>query len=163
MEKTVKMTRTNKSKTRKSVAVDRTVRNGDVIGGVSEKRVNTKPVQTTGDTVTVCLNYPRNIKYYVPDRNGNKQAIIFNGNATNLRGKDRGVIPIGAYGVTLGVPKEAWDWIQTHYKDSELLKQGLLFASKTRDVRKEAEERVDLRHGFEPVDSKEKTYTESRG
>lgn len=159
MESTTKRTKTYKPKTTKKIAtVDRTVKNGDVIGGVSEKRVNTKPMQTTGDTVTVCLNYPRNMKFYVPDKNGNKRAIVFNGNATNLVGKDRGILPIGAYGVTLGVPREAWEWIKTHYQNMELIKKGLLFVSETRDVRREAEERVDLRHGFEPVDPKQKEY-----
>ena len=98
------------------------------------------------------------MKFYVPDKNGNKRAIVFNGNATNLVGKDRGILPIGAYGVTLGVPREAWEWVKTHYQNMELIKNGLLFVSETRNVRREAEERVDLRHGFEPVDPKQKEY-----
>ena len=43
-------TKTRKYRTRKNTVVD-TVKSGDVIGGVSEKRVTTKPMQTTGETV----------------------------------------------------------------------------------------------------------------
>lgn len=146
-------TKTRKYRTRKNTVVD-TVKSGDVIGGVSEKRVTTKPMQTTGETVTVCLNYPRDVKFFVPDKNGRRQSIVFYGNATNLKGKDRGIIPKGAYGVTMGVPREAWEWIMAHYPDSELIKQGLLFSPKSRNVRHEAEERSGLRHGFEPVEPK---------
>nr|DAO54773.1 MAG TPA: hypothetical protein [Caudoviricetes sp.] len=156
METVKKTTRRYKTRTEKKQAIiSDTIKNGDVIGGVSGKRVTMKPMQTTGDTVTVCLNYPRDIKFYIPNNSGNKTAVVFHGNATNLRGKDKGIIPVGAYGVTMGVPREAWEWIKAHYPDNDLIKQGLLFEASSRNVRAEAEERVDLRHGFEPIDPKE--------
>ena len=161
METVRKTTRRYRTKTdKKQAIINDTVKNGDVIGGVSDKRVIKQPMQTSGDTVSICLNYPRDIKFYVPNSRGDKTAVIFYGNAGNLKGKDRGILPIGANGVTIGVPREAWNWIKEHYPDNELIKQGLLFEANSRNIRKEAEERSDLRHGFEPIDPKEARNSE---
>ena len=129
---------------------DEPVKDGEVLGGTKEKQVEPK-ASTDGDTVVVLLNYPRDVKFMVPDGRGKMHAIIINGNAGNLKGKDKGVIPVGAYGVTTGVPTGAWEWIKKHHCDNPLLLKGLMFTSDAYKARKAAEERQELRHGFEPV------------
>lgn len=127
---------------------------GEVIGGVTETTADEAPLQTTGETVVICSNFPRDLKIMVPDNHGHQVPIVIKGNAVNLRGKDKGIIPIGGYGVTTGVPKEAWEWIKKHRPDDEFIKQGLVFATTATQARAAAKERADLRHGFEPVDPK---------
>lgn len=127
---------------------------GEVIGGETEETAEEAPVQTSGDTVTVCSNYPRDLKFMVPDNFGRQVAVVIKGNATNLRGKEKGIIPIGGYGVTTGVPKDAWEWILKHRPDDEFIKKGLVFATTAAKARAAAKERAELRHGFEPADTK---------
>lgn len=127
---------------------------GEVIGGETEETVEEAPAQTSGDTVTVCSNYPRDLKFMVPDNFGRQVAVVIKGNATNLRGKEKGIIPIGGYGVTTGVPKDAWEWILKHRPDDEFIKKGLVFATTAAKARAAAKERAELRHGFEPADTK---------
>lgn len=127
---------------------------GEVIGGETEETAEEAPVQTSGDTVTVCSNYPRDLKFMVPDNFGRQVAVVIKGNATNLRGKEKGIIPIGGYGVTTGVPKDAWEWILKHRPDDEFIKKGLVFATTAAKARATAKERAELRHGFEPADTK---------
>lgn len=127
---------------------------GEVIGGETEETAEEAPVQTSGDTVTVCSNYPRDLKFMVPDNFGRQVAVVIKGNATNLRGKEKGIIPIGGYGVTTCVPKDAWEWILKHRPDDEFIKKGLVFATTAAKARAAAKERAELRHGFEPADTK---------
>lgn len=127
---------------------------GEVIGGETEETAEEAPMQTSGETVTVCSNYPRDLKFMVPDNSGRQVAIVIKGNATNLRGKEKGIIPIGGYGVTTGVPKDAWEWILKHRPDDEFIKKGLVFATTAAKARAAAKERADLRHGYEPADTK---------
>lgn len=134
-----------------SAIKENAVKDGDVIGGVSEKQVQEQPKQVTGETVVVCLNYPRDLKFMVPNKNGLMEPIVIRGNATNLKGKDKGIIPIGAYGITTGVPKDAWEWILKHRPDDEVIKKGLMFASTPDKARDAVRERQGLRHGYEPV------------
>ncbi len=127
------------------------VSDGDVIGGTAEEIVTAK---NEGDTVCVCSNYPFDIKYRVPDASGRYRDIVFKGNASNLRGKEKGILPIGAYGVTTNVPREAWDWILKHRPDEPAIKNGNLFATSASKARAAAEERKDVRHGYEPIEPK---------
>ena len=83
---------------------------------------------------------------------GKDVRILIKGNATNLRGKASGILPIGAYGITANVPAEAWEQIKNNYRDDARIKNGLIFARTPSKARKEAKERKDLRNGFEPID-----------
>lgn len=134
-----------------AVKKEEPVKDGEVLGGKKEKQVEPK-AGTDGDTVVVLLNYPRDVKFMVPDGRGRMHPIIINGNAGNLKGKEKGVIPVGAFGVTTGVPADAWKWIQKHHCDNPLLLKGLMFSTDANKARKAAEERQELRHGYEPVD-----------
>ena len=108
------------------------------------------------DTVTVCSNYPRDIIFEAKDNKGNTVEILIRGNSANLRGKGAGVLPIGAYGITTNVPKEAWEQIEAIWKDDERFKKGLIFATTANKARAEAKERKKLRNGFEPIEEQNK-------
>lgn len=136
------------------------VQNGEVVGVERNDIADATPMQTTGDTVTICSNFPRDIIFNVPDARGIMQKVTINGNANYLKGAPKGIIPVGAYGITTGVPAEAWDWIMAHHCDNKLLKNGLIFSSTAVNARAAARERKDLRHGYEPVDPKKNAQTE---
>lgn len=107
------------------------------------------------DTVTVCSNFPRDIVFVALDNAGKKVDILIRGNSGFLRGKGAGVLPIGAYGITTNVPKEAWEQISAIYKDDPRFKNGLIFATSANKARGEAKERKALRNGFEPIEAKD--------
>lgn len=115
------------------------------------------------DTVTVCSNFPRDITFEVKDRAGRTVEILIKGNSGHLRGKAAGVLPLGAYGITMNVPKEAWEQIVSVYKDDARFKQGLIFATKASNARAEAKERKALRNGYEPVDEKQTKVKANEG
>ena len=105
------------------------------------------------DTVTVCSNFPRDVVFVVKDNAGKDVEILIRGNSGNLRGKEAGVLPLGAYGITMNVPKEAWEQISSLYKDDARFKNGLIFATTANKARSEAKERKALRNGFEPIEA----------
>lgn len=107
------------------------------------------------DTVTVCSNFPRDITFEAVDNRGKVVPVLIRGNGGHLRGKAAGVLPIGAYGITTNVPKEAWEQIASVYKDDARFKNGLIFATTANRARAEAKERKGLRNGFEPVEEKQ--------
>ena len=107
------------------------------------------------DTVTVCSNFPRDITFEARDNKGKLVEILIRGNSGQLRGKAAGVLPIGAYGITTNVPKEAWAQIEALYKDDPRFKNGLIFSTMANKARSEAKERKSLRNGFEPVEEKQ--------
>lgn len=115
------------------------------------------------DTVTVCSNFPRDITFEVKDRAGRTVEILIKGNSGHLRGKAAGVLPFGAYGITMNVPKEAWEQIVSVYKDDARFKQGLIFATKASNARAEAKERKALRNGYEPIDEKQTKVKANEG
>lgn len=115
------------------------------------------------DTVTVCSNFPRDITFEVKDRAGRTVEILIKGNSGHLRGKAAGVLPLGAYGITMNVPKEAWEQIVSVYKDDARFKNGLIFATKASNARAEAKERKALRNGYEPVDEKQTKVKANEG
>lgn len=102
-----------------------------------------------GDTVMVALNKTGGVKYRMPDG----RSVTFNGNATALIGKPKGILPTGGeFGLTL-VAKEDWEWILKTYGNQKIFTEGLCFAtSNEHDTRMEAESRDDLRNGLEPID-----------
>lgn len=115
------------------------------------------------DTVTVCSNFPRDITFEVKDRVGRTVEILIKGNSGHLRGKAAGVLPMGAYGITMNVPKEAWEQIVSVYKDDARFKQGLIFATTASNARAEAKERKALRNGYEPIDEKQTKVKANEG
>ena len=99
------------------------------------------------DTVCVALNRPNGIYFRMPD--GRK--VELNGNGHSLAGRNKGVLPVGTYGLTL-IKREDWDHILKNFGGMKLFKNGLCFAADKRDdAEKEAESRNDLRNGLEPV------------
>ena len=115
------------------------------------------------DTVTVCSNFPRDITFEVKDRAGRTVEILIKGNSGHLRGKAAGVLPLGAYGITMNVPIEAWEQIASIYKEDARIKKGLIFATTASNARAEAKERKALRNGYEPVDEKQTKVKANEG
>ncbi|MDR3037876.1 MAG: hypothetical protein LBV21_01055 [Candidatus Adiutrix sp.] len=98
--------------------------------------------------VYVALNHPHGIKFTLP---GGRKVTI-NGNATHLRGREKGVLPVGRYGLTLA-PAEDWAEIQRLYGAMDIFKKGLIFTQDRRDkALDQAEEQAETRHGREPID-----------
>lgn len=108
----------------------------------------------SGDTVVVALNRPYGLSFRMP--NGKK--VTIKGNGESLIGKEKGILPIGAYGLTT-IAADDWDYIMKNFSTMPIFKNGLCFATKRKaDAVDEAENRDDLRNGLEPVDP-EKTAT----
>lgn len=115
------------------------------------------PIQSPS-TVFVAMNYPHNVKFTVPDRDGMMCEIELQGNATELRGKKMGILPVGAYGIT-EIDAGAWGYIKAKYAGLPLIRSGLIFATERseRYAQAAAAERKDVRNGYEPVDPKKVT------
>lgn len=103
----------------------------------------------TDDTVMVVLNRTAGINFKTPD--GRKGLI--EGNAASLRGKEKGVLPVGAFGLTR-VNADDWAYIEKTYgPHMEMFKSGLIFAQVSKaDAVDEADEWAELRNGMEPTD-----------
>jgi len=111
--------------------------------------------RAAGGTVAVALNYPTDLLFEMP---GGREVCI-SGNASHLRGQEMGVLPVGAYGITV-VNADDWEYIKRRYGGSAIFRNGLIFArGKKADASAKARERAELRHGYEPVNP-EKTATE---
>lgn len=113
-----------------------------------------RAVIDTSDTVTLCLNYPQDLELAIPTSKGTIERIILRGNNAHLRGKEKGINPVGAYGVTPNVPRAAWEWFCKNYPEFWLIKEHLLFCATKDDkysVEAETDERKALRNGFEPA------------
>lgn len=119
-----------------------------------EKTVTETVTKTESDTVTICLNFPHNVRFMVPDNSGKMQKVVFNGNGNKLRGEPRGILPVGKYGLTFGVDRAAWEWIAEHHRDNELIKNGFLFAATAATAKAATKERAGLRTGLEPINPK---------
>lgn len=109
------------------------------------------------DTVTVALNRASGIAFSLPD--GRRVRVA--GNAFHLRGKEKGVLPVGGFGLT-EIAADDWAYIEKTYgPHMEIFKSGLIFArTRKADAMDEADEKRDLRHGMEPM-SAETLGTES--
>lgn len=116
------------------------------------------PLVQSPSTVFVAMNYPHNVKFTVPDRDGMMCEIELQGNATELRGKKMGILPVGAYGIT-EIDADAWGYIKSKYAGLPLIRNGLIFATERSERYAEAAaaERKDARNGYEPVDPKTAT------
>ena len=119
-------------------------------------------VEKTPEYVTVALNHPWGLKFKVVDKFGVEQTVIINGNATGLRGLEKGVLPgAGAFGITPNVPAELWDAIKAKYQHMAIFRNGLIFAtSDASGAKSEAKNRVELRSGFEAVEPEHTTTNE---
>lgn len=106
------------------------------------------PVSRASSTVAVALNHPFGLAFTMP----NGRRVVLNGSAAHLRGKEKGVLPAGAYGITV-IAREDWEYIKSRYSGMAVFKKGLCFARDSQsDVRAMADERKELRHGFEAAD-----------
>lgn len=107
------------------------------------------------DTVVVALNRASGIVFPMPDG----RRVIINGNAAHLRGKEKGILPVGGYGLTT-IARADWEFIEKTYGPSmKIFESGLIFAADRKaNAVDMADERVELRHGLEPLDP-EKTQT----
>lgn len=104
----------------------------------------------SGDTVTVGLCHPQGLQFLLDD---GKRRVKLNGNAVNLRGLPKGILPDGGFGLTM-IPKADWEAIRAKYAGftDKLIKNGVLFAREKRaDTLAEANEKAEVRHGREPV------------
>lgn len=100
------------------------------------------------NTVVVALCHPHGIQFIL---DGGKRRIKLNGNAANLAGQPKGILPIGGFGLT-EIPASDWEAIKATYGKMEIFKNGLCFAHEKRsDTLAEADEKAELRHGREPI------------
>ena len=113
--------------------------------------------------VTVYYNHPRSIIFKITDSHGVEQSVLINGNATNLRGLPKGILPAaGTFGRTPDVDGELWESVEAKYTKMPIFRNGLIFAVSAGDTAKsELEARKGLRNGYEPIDPKH-TRTEPK-
>lgn len=116
--------------------------------------------QASEETVTVCLNWPQDLRFDVEDSHGVLHTVIISGNATYLRGKEKGTLPTGGkYGMTFGVNAELWDAVVKKYGYMGQFKHNLIFARRSGEARTEVKLHTDSRNGYEPVDPKKAANT----
>lgn len=100
-------------------------------------------------TVFVNSHLGRAVAFRLP---GERQLVIYGTNRP-LVGLEMGQLPIGA-AYTQEVDQDDWAYVKKTYADLEPLKNGLIYASSDRaSAAKQAAEKSELRHGFEPVES----------
>lgn len=116
-------------------------------GKMNQSRTQEQSQAGSANTVVVALNRPTGIQFSMPD--GRK--VLINGNAAHLRGEEKGVLPVGAFGLTT-IDRDDWEYIKKTYGRMEVFENGLLFAAERKaDAIDEAEEKAELRHGLEPI------------
>ena len=98
----------------------------------------------------------------VLDKYGVEQVVEIAGNATGLRGLEKGILPAaGAYGLTPNVDAELWEAVKAKYQHMAIFRNGLIFAvGDNRSAKSEAKNRASLRHGAEPIEPKQTTTSE---
>ena len=123
----------------------------------SVKSHHTSPA--SGNTVIVALNHPHGIHFALP----NGKRVTVKGNATSLRGKEKGSIPAGAFGLT-PVEADVWAYIEKTYGNMDIFKNGLILAQDSKSRAQDAaDERMETRHGREPVDPTKTKTQEATG
>lgn len=101
--------------------------------------------------VYVYLNHPTGIQFDIARNGGQKYRLLINGNAMALRGKDKGILPRGAYGMTR-IERDEWETIKRKYGSMRIFKTGLIFISDDRDYGDDrARDQAELESGFEPA------------
>lgn len=116
----------------------------------NEKAKKVTKARAAGETVMVAYNGVHAQVFDVPVGNTLKR-IVIKGNNAELVGKPKGELYAGGYGLTQ-IDKDAWDWIKEAYKEWPPIKNGLMFASTAETVADEAQERSELRNGYEPLE-----------
>ena len=118
-----------------------------------------EPTQTTvSNTIVVALNYPLGITFDL----SKERRVKLNGNAESLRGKDKGQLPVGAFGLTV-IDRADWEEIKAKYGTMRLFRSGLIFVSDSKsNAEAEAEEKKETRHGLEAVDPKKDVQLKGR-
>ena len=119
-----------------------------------EKAAKAGAAKSVSGTVCIAMNFPRDFRFDYEDKNGAKCELLVHGNATELRGLEMGTLPTGGkFGFTFGVPREVWEAVAEKYRNMPIFRNGLIFAvGSAPDAKKEAENRKDLRNGYEPID-----------
>ena len=129
---------------------------------VSQKNVQDKTTEVEAvstNKVIVCYNDPHAILFEVTDSSGKKQQVYINGNAMDLRGKDRVALPIGKYGQTV-IDADVWEKIKTEYAEMPCIRRGRLFAvADLASAETESENRKNIKSGKEPIDPEKTAAT----
>jgi hypothetical protein len=103
-------------------------------------------------TVSVACKIPNGLII----RHGGKEAVL-NGPNVSIT-KDNNWMPLahltpGGYGLTHEVDEALWQGFSTEYKDSDFIKNGLVFASaKPSDTAAKSVERKNVKSGLERID-----------
>ncbi len=124
---------------------------------------------TTGDTVTVACKLPNGLILRVFDMIETQEPVMGGGFRNVKIARLKGV-PIPVYGnrspfgelpkckivagfaLTPGIPKEFWELYLEQNKDSEVIRNGILFAHESLDsVEGEAKENADVKTGLQPL------------
>lgn len=142
------MARTKKSAVKKTATENVAVKTSATV----------ETAKPASNTVVVALNWPLGISFSL----SKERRVKLNGNAEGLRGKDKGQLPVGAFGLTV-IPREDWEEIKAKYGGMRLFRSGLIFVAESKsNAEAEAEEKKDMRHGLEPIDPKEDTQLKGR-
>lgn len=121
---------------------------------MAKKKAETTTAQMskTSNTVLVASKFQNSLEFTIDDNSGRPVTVTINGNAENLRGLAKGILPFGAKAVGFTrVDADAWEKIVTKYHKNRLLVSGVVFEVKSED-KKEAYERKEIKTGLEPVD-----------
>jgi hypothetical protein len=137
------------------------------------------PSRTSGDTVVVACKLPAGVilrVFRMEDREtilaaGSRvvekiavpfgQTVTIRGNAVDPAQLMQGVFPEHVFGqtgyaLTHDVPREIWDLWYEQNKESDLVRNGLIFAHATeRSARDQARDGAKLLSGLEPIDPKD--------
>ena len=118
------------------------------VAGAATKAAPKATQAVKNDMVCVMLNRPQGIKFLI---NNGKTVVKINGNAVNLKGKAKGILPIGGYGMTM-VPRAQWEEVKRLYGRIAFFKNNLILeANDKASANDMADEYAEVRHGMEPV------------
>lgn len=117
----------------------------------SGSTVIAKTIAGDDDTIIVALNFPSPVTFDITASNGETVKVRINGNAENLRGTQKGVLPdVGTYGKT-SIKKWQWEAIKEKYRRHPLIKNGLLVsASEALSIDAMLADMSTIRNGREP-------------
>lgn len=104
----------------------------------------------SANKVHVRLNHPHGMVFDLKD--GRK--VSLKGSAFDLRGAEKGILPVGFFGSTI-IDASDWEEIQATYGTMPHFRNGTLFAeADATSANDHAKDNSELRHGLEPVDVK---------
>lgn len=100
--------------------------------------------------VYVVSHLARGVSFLMPD--GSK--VRLNSRNDHLKGKESGILTSEG-GCITKIAKDKWEYIKSHWKNFEPIKNGLIYASeKYNDAKAQAQEKQELKSGLEPVNIK---------